>query len=142
MASVSIEFRFMIDLIHVCADISNMYLESLLPRPEYVRFRYDEIQDKIKEQYNLKDKVHKGYVYSKIKRALYGLKQAGFIAATDLKTHLAKHGYHQSKTTTGLFKHETRQISFTLVVDDFGIKYIREEDLKHLIDALELKYTI
>jgi hypothetical protein len=35
---------------------------------------------------------------------------------------MAKHGYKETRTP-GIFLHETRPISFTLVVDDFGIKY-------------------
>ena len=56
--------------------------------------------------------------------------------------HLQAFGYHESKITPGLFKHETRDISFTLVVDDFGIKWINKEDLNHLIQCLELKYDM
>lgn len=29
-----------------------------------------------------------------------------------------------------------------LVVDDFGIKYVKNEDLDHLIKALELHYDV
>ena len=56
--------------------------------------------------------------------------------------HLASHGYHESKLTKGLFKHETQDISFTLVVDDFGIKWTKQGDLNHLITALEQKYEM
>ena len=44
--------------------------------------------------------------------------------------------------TVGLFKHETRDISFTLVVDDFGIKWKKKEDLDHLLNSLEKKYAM
>ena len=37
---------------------------------------------------------------------------------------------------------ESHGILFTLVVDDFGIKYTNEEDVKHLITSLEEKYTM
>ena len=36
----------------------------------------------------------------------------------------------------------TRPISFTLVVDDFGIKYVGKEHAQHLIDTLQSLYTI
>ena len=42
----------------------------------------------------------------------------------------------------GLFKHETRTISFTLVVDDFGIKWTNKDDLDHLLNSLEKKYSM
>ena len=56
--------------------------------------------------------------------------------------HLAAFGYHESTFTKGLFKHDSRDISFTLVVDDFGIKWTKEEDLHHLINGLEKKYEM
>eukprot|EP00957_Ditylum_brightwellii_P124068 9457742-Ditylum_brightwellii.AAC.1 len=42
----------------------------------------------------------------------------------------------------GLWKHKDRDISFCLVVDDFGMKYTNENDLQHLIRALQQLYTI
>ena len=37
----------------------------------------------------------------------------------------------------GLWKHKTRDIKFTLVVDDFGIKYTDRQDAEHLLHTLE-----
>ena len=54
---------------------------------------------------------------------MYGLPQAGHIANDQLVTFLAPHGYHPVPITPGLWKHDTRDLFFTLVVDDFGIKY-------------------
>ena len=73
---------------------------------------------------------------------MYGLPQAGIIAQELLQERLAKVGYHQSKIVPGLWTHKTRNICFTLVVDDFAIKYTKKEDAQHLIDALEKDYTI
>ena len=122
-------------------DISNMYLMSSLPEAEYVRFRYDLIPPRIIRQYQLDLLVVDGFVYARINKAWYGLKQGGKIAHDDLVEHLKKHGYVRSGTTDGLFKHITRDISFTLVVDDFGIKYLRDEDVDHLLKIMRLKYT-
>jgi len=49
-----------------------------------------------------------------------------------LEKRLNKHGYQQSKLVPGLWKHDTRPIQFTLVVDDFGVKYVGEEHAQHL----------
>ena len=38
--------------------------------------------------------------------------------------------------------HATRPISFTLVVDDFGVKYVGGRHLGHLINALRDQYKI
>jgi hypothetical protein len=54
---------------------------------------------------------------------MYGLPQARIIAQEFLKERLTKHGYTQSKIIHGLWKHKTRPTCFTLVVDDFAVKY-------------------
>ena len=73
---------------------------------------------------------------------MYGLPQAGILANTLLRERLATHGYHELQHTPGLWTHETRPIWFTLVVDDFGIKYVGKENADHLLAALGDKYTI
>jgi hypothetical protein len=73
---------------------------------------------------------------------MYGLPQAGIIAQQLLEKRLAKVGYHQSKIVPGLWKHETKDIFFTLVVDDFAIKYTKQEDAQHLINAIQKDYNI
>jgi len=47
-----------------------------------------------------------------------------------------------AKNTPCLFTHKTRNITFTLVVDDFGIKYVNAEDAEHLIATLEEFYKL
>ena len=72
-----------------------------------------------------------------IRKGIYGLPQAGILANNLLKKRLAKIGYFEVPHTPGLWKHITRPIQFTLVVDDFGIKYVGEEQAKHLLGALQ-----
>jgi hypothetical protein len=124
------------------ADISNMYLCSLLPNKEYVRFKYDVISPNIIKHYNLDTFANGDFVYAKIKKAWYGLKQSGNIAHDDLVQHLAKYGNSKAKRTHGLFLRITRDLSFTLVVDDFGIKYTNKDGIGHLIAAVRDKYTL
>jgi len=73
---------------------------------------------------------------------MYGLPHAGLLANEQLGRRLNKHGYQQSKLVPGLWKHETRPIQFTLVVDDFGVKYTQQEDVYHLKPTLERNYTV
>jgi hypothetical protein len=42
----------------------------------------------------------------------------------------------------GFWKHTTKPIQFVLVVDDFGIKHFKQEDLDHLIRSLEKQYDV
>jgi hypothetical protein len=44
--------------------------------------------------------------------------------------------------TLGLWYHDNRSILFTLVVDNFGIKYIDDDNIKHLIASLKTMYKL
>ena len=124
-------------------DFSNFYLMTPLKRPEYVKIKRTDIPDEISIEYKLrKMATPEGNVYIEITKGMYGLPQAGLLANEQLETRLNKHGYVQSKLVPGLWKHKTRKIHFTLVVDDFGVKYIRQEDADHLKAVLEQHYTV
>jgi hypothetical protein len=64
---------------------------------------------------------------------MYRLPQTEIIAQELLAKRLKEHGYTQSKTTHGLWTHEWRPITFSFIVDDFGVKYIWEEHAQHLL---------
>jgi hypothetical protein len=130
------------DAKHMTIDIKNFYLNTPMKSFEYMRIPVSHIPADIMDLYNLHDKVHNGAVYVEIRKGMYGLPQAGRIANDRLLVHLNKHGYHQAKHTHGLFTHDTRDISFSLVVDDFGVKYIHAADAQHLIDTLDSLYEI
>ena len=51
-------------------------------------------------------------------------------------------GYYECKHTPGLWRHLTRPISFTLVVNDFGVKYVGREHVNHLIKRIKEKYEL
>jgi hypothetical protein len=87
--------------------------------------------------YSLLDKALNGCIYMEFCKGMYGLPQVGILANKLLKNHLAKHGYFEQPHTPGLWKHESRPVRFNLAVDDFGIKYIGEEHLQHLYNALQ-----
>jgi hypothetical protein len=81
-------------------------------------------------------------VHCKFQQGMYGLPQAGIITQELLEERLLKAGYQQSKITPGYWKHDWRPISFTLVVDDFRVKYIRKEHVHHLTQTLKQHYKI
>jgi hypothetical protein len=123
-------------------DIKNMYLQSEMKDPEYMRIPLNLIPDEIIDQYNLHDIAHNGFIYCEIQKGMYGLPQAGKLAHDKLKLHLAKYGYAPCPLTTGLWKHNTRPITFALVVDDFGVKYVGREHAIHLIESLQDLYEL
>ena len=121
-------------------DIKDFYLNTPMERYEYMRIPLKTIPDEIVRQYNLLPLVHNGSVLVEIRKGMYGLPQAGYLANVRLRKHLAKHGYHPTCHTPGLFTHATRPITFTLVVDDFGVKYVGRDHAKHLLTTLRLLY--
>ena len=55
---------------------------------------------------------------------MYRLPQSGILANNLIAQRLSNHGYYQVKQTPGLWQHVWRPISFTLLVENFGIGYI------------------
>jgi hypothetical protein len=51
-------------------------------------------------------------------------------------------GYHQAKATPCMFKNDNNTVFFSLVVDDFGIKYSNTEDVNHYISTLKSLYEL
>ena len=92
--------------------------------------------------YQLHDKVKDGYIYIQIERGMYGILQVGILAKKLLRKRLAPYGYYEVPHTPGLWKHVYRPVQFTLVVDDFGIKYVGREHAEHLINALKNDYDL
>jgi hypothetical protein len=46
------------------------------------------------------------------------------------------------QTNAKMWKHKTWPILFTLVVDNFGVKYVNKADVNHLIKCLKQKYKL
>ena len=124
-------------------DIKDFYLNAPMTRCECMRIPIDIIPEDIIEQCNPRAIAVNGCAHVEISKGMCGLPQAGRRITNDaLVPHLAKHGHIQSKHTHGLFNHKTRPVSFSLVVDDFGVKYVGKENAQHLVDTLSSKCTI
>ncbi len=127
----------------IMLDIKDFYLNTPMKCKEYMRLKITDVPDKIIKEYNLKELVKEdGYVYCAINKGMCGLPQAGIMALELLTERLSKHGYHQNKIIPGLWTRETRPTAFTLVVDDFAIRIMSENDADHIINALKKYYTI
>ena len=112
-----------------------------MSRYEYMRLKLADMPDDVIEHYTLCNVATPDkYVYCKIRKGMYGLPQAGIIAQDLLAKQLKEHGYSQSETTPGLWKHEWQPITFSLVVDDFGVKYASEEHAQHLLQTIKKYY--
>ena len=100
------------------------------------------LPDAIIDQYNLRPLFHNGYVYVEIRRGMYGLPQAGCLVNDQLIELLAPHRYCPEPLTPGLWRRDTRDIVFSLVVDDFGVRYTSRDDADHLLATLATKYQL
>jgi hypothetical protein len=126
----------------MCLDIKDFYLNNDMQHYEYMKIAVSAIPQEVFDAYQLSALVHHGHVYVEIRKGMYGLPQAGRIANDALVPYLAQNGYHQLEHTPGLFKHETRPILFSLVVDDFGVQYTGTEHAQHLVDVIAAKYKM
>jgi hypothetical protein len=127
---------------YMTIDIKDFYLGTPMTQYEYVRIPVKYIPTDIMIQYNLAPLVHNDHVMAEIRKGMYGLPQAGILAYNRLTQHLKAHGYYATANTPGLFRHRTRPITFTLVVDDFGVHYVGQQHAEHLVATLQSLYTI
>jgi hypothetical protein len=96
----------------------------------------------IVEQYDLKTHAKNGWIHLEMRRAVWGLPQAGILANKRLQSKLTPFGYHECINTPSLWYHEARLVTFTLVVDDFGVKYVDKTDVEHLIASIKTTYNL
>jgi hypothetical protein len=122
-------------------DIKVFYLNTPMAWYEYMRLQLTDMPEDVIAHYKLnKIATPEGYIYCEIQKGMYGLPQAGIIAQQLLEERLEKDGYRQSKTTPGLWTHDTRPVSFSLVVNDFRVKYVGKENVQHLLDTVRIYY--
>ena len=126
---------------YMCLDIKNFYLTAKLDYYEYMRMPLALFPVWIKKQYNLDVLAYDGFVHLEMRRAVWGLPQAGILANKKLRRKLAPFGYFETNTP-GLWKHVSRPLTFTLVVDDFGVKYVNKDDVDHLVASIKKSYKL
>ena len=62
-------------------DISNFYLNTLLPQYEYMKLKLTDIPQEVIDEYKLAQKSTKeGCVYIEVRKGMYGLPQEGLLA--------------------------------------------------------------
>jgi hypothetical protein len=126
----------------IMMDTTNYYFGTPLPRFEYMTMMLYRFPEEIVQKYNLNALVVDGWVYIEIRKGMYGSKQAGLLANQLLQTRLSPFGYYPARHTPGLWLHKTRPISFTLVVEDFAVKYMDKQHAENLRNALLRTYEL
>ena len=125
-------------------DLKDFFLNSIMHIYQYMRLHRRYVTQEIINEYAITDNFFdsKGYVYLEIRKGMYGLKEAAILAYEQLREHLSKSGYVPMKHTPGVWRHGSRPTTFTLAVDDFGIKCFKKSDADHLLKALGEKYAL
>jgi DNA polymerase II small subunit/DNA polymerase delta subunit B len=101
-----------------------------------MRISLTHIPEDVQMKYELSKYTHNGFVYVEISKIFHGLSQSGRQAHDHFVEHLQTYDYFQCKNTPSLFRYKTCDIVHFRSVDNFGIKYVKEEDLEHLLDTL------
>jgi hypothetical protein len=123
-------------------DIKHFYLNTPFGRLEYMVINLSSLPQETIEKYDLKELAQDGKVYIEIQKGMYGLPQVGILFNELLHRNLTKDGYRPTTHKHGLWTHDTCPMSFSLVVDDFGVQYVGREHAEHLMTCIKKNYTI
>ena len=55
---------------------------------------------------------------------------------------LLKNDYYQRPLPPGLWSHKWRLVLFSLIVDDFGVKYVGKSHANNLLNALNENFEV
>ena len=108
-----------------CTGLSKrFYLDYTMQIYQYMRLHCRYITNEITDEYNITDNYFdsNSYVYLEIRNGMYGLKESAIPAYEQLRANLSQFGYITMKHTPGLWRHKSRPKTFTVAVDNFGIK--------------------
>jgi hypothetical protein len=130
------------DATFLVIDINLFFLSIHLGRFKYMVVNLASLPHETIEKYDLNELAQDGKVYIEIQKAVYILPQAGILTNELLQRNLAKDGYRPITHTHGLWTHDTRPISFLLVVDDFRVKYVGREHAEILMTCIKKNYNI
>ena len=124
-------------------DLKDFFLHGLLDRNEYMRIPLKWLSPADRAKYNIDQYCSHGdtSILVEIFGNIYGLVNAALIANTDLVKLLNNSEFYETNTPS-VYKHKTRNIAFSLVVDDFGVKYTIRADAEFLIEVLEKEYEL
>ena len=56
----------------MCMDVKYFYLDNQMDRDKYIMIHISMIPQELVEKYNLAEKSHNGYIYTRVKKVMYG----------------------------------------------------------------------
>jgi hypothetical protein len=117
-------------------DIVDYYLGAILPFPESVRIDVSSISLPTLTQLGLlpflRHSHGKPFLFCDVLKTVPGLPQSGVLSQLRFVSLLTQHGFSET-TTPMLFRHHTHSTTFTLVVDDFLVRYSHPSDSTTLL---------
>ncbi len=122
---------------YMCLNIKNFYLTAVLEYFEYMKIPLLLFPECTTDQYKLKTQALYGGVYIEMRRAVWSLPQAGILANKCLHRKLAPFGYYESTNTPGLWHQKSKPITFTLVINNFGVKFVYKANVDKLISSIK-----
>jgi hypothetical protein len=115
-------------------DLKDFCLNTVMPNCECVRARFKGMPKELADAMGWAKCIDsKGHICFTVSGGMCGLPQAGKLAADQLEKFLALCGFIPAGCTLGLWKQKTRDILFTLIVDDFGVHCTNRADVGCLI---------
>ena len=125
-------------------DLVDFYIGTELENhddPDYFKIKASKVPSAVCEKYNISADSD-DFIYFRLDKCLYGHAVAGRLSNQELVKILKIAGYHESDLVPCLFKHETRNVTFSLIVDDLGVKYTNFDDIQHLIDSISPRWKV
>jgi hypothetical protein len=120
-------------------DIVDYYLGAILPSTESVRIDVSSISlptlTKLGLLPFLRHSLGKPFLFWDVLKTVPGLPQSGLLYQLRLVALLTQHGYSETSISM-LFRHHTHSTAFSLVVDDFLVRYSHPSELDHLSHVL------
>ena len=113
-----------------------------MDRYEYTIMKLTDFNKHVQQQYIIQAHDKNGYFYLEIRRSIHGLPQEGKLENKYIRKTIRPHEYYEVSHILGLWKHISQQIDFSLIVDYFDVKYVDEDNARHLINSLKEIFTI
>jgi hypothetical protein len=123
-------------------DLTDFYLGTDLPHPEYIRIPIRLIPKKVIEFYDLGKFITSNALLCSVHKTHYGLPQAGALSQQRLFRHLQRHGYNPLPSSPSVFRNNDGTIRFTLVVDDFAVVWTNQKSMDHFLHTLTALYQV
>ena len=105
---------------------------------QYMRVHLKDIPHNVAVEYSLLSIADtSAYVYVNIRKEISRLKESRIIAYKRPVRNLQPNGYAPVEHTPGIWTHSTLPTTFTLAVDEFGIKFFAAADATHRLNAIQ-----